>query len=67
MKNEGKLGRNWLKGIEVDAINAVLCGVGQNMRLLLAAIVFLPQFLPRELEQIFHYGTLKQENYKLTA
>ena len=43
MKNEGKLGRNWLKGIEGDAINAVLCGVGQNMRLLLAAIVFLPQ------------------------
>ena len=67
MKNEGKLGRNWLKGIEGDAINAVLCGVGQNMRLLLAAIVFLPQFLLQELEQILDYGTLKQEKHKLTA
>ncbi|HYE35546.1 MAG TPA: hypothetical protein VEB01_09030, partial [Methylocaldum sp.] len=37
MKNDGRhLARNWLKGAMGDAINAVLAGVGQNIRLLLA-------------------------------
>lgn len=35
MKNEGHLGRNYLKGELGDRINAVLCGVGQNLRLIL--------------------------------
>jgi len=35
MKAEGKLGRNWLKGQIGDAIHAVLCGAGHNIRLLL--------------------------------
>ena len=35
MKNDGKLGRNWLKGVEGDAHNAILCAVGQNFRKLL--------------------------------
>jgi len=35
MKNSGHLRRNFLKGIEGDQANAVLCGAGQNMRLLL--------------------------------
>jgi IS5 family transposase len=34
MKNEGKLGRNFLKGRLGDAINAVLCGVGHNLKLI---------------------------------
>jgi IS5 family transposase len=35
MKEEGKLGRNWLKGSIGDKINALLCGVGHNIRIIL--------------------------------
>ncbi|GAB2921273.1 hypothetical protein GCM10027093_70130 [Paraburkholderia jirisanensis] len=34
MKADGKLGRNWLKGALGDAINAVLCGAGHNLRMI---------------------------------
>jgi IS5 family transposase len=32
---DGKLGRNWLKEALGDAINAVLCGAGHNLRLII--------------------------------
>lgn len=35
MKSDGKLSRNWLKGQEGDALHAILCGAGHNIRLLL--------------------------------
>ena len=35
MKEDGLLGRNYLKGQDGDRINAVLAGAGQNFRLLL--------------------------------
>ena len=35
MKNDGKLGRNCLLGALGDAINALLCGAGHNIRLIL--------------------------------
>lgn len=35
MKSDGKLGRNWLKGALGDAIHAVLCGAGHNLRLII--------------------------------
>lgn len=35
MKEDGKLGRNWLKGSIGDKINALLCGAGHNMRIIL--------------------------------
>ena len=35
MKNDGLMGRNHLKGIQGDAINVILCGAGQNLRLIL--------------------------------
>lgn len=34
MKNEGKLGRNFLKGRLGDIVNATLCGVGHNLKLI---------------------------------
>jgi len=37
-KADGKLGRNWLKGSQGDMINAVLCGVGANLRKILARL-----------------------------
>jgi transposase, IS5 family len=44
MKNDGKLGRNWLKGTEGDSINALLCGCGQNLRKLLRKAFLLRIF-----------------------
>ncbi|MDW9249341.1 putative transposase [Burkholderia cepacia] len=34
MKADGKLDRNWLKGALGDAIHAVLCGAGHNLRMI---------------------------------
>ena len=36
MKTDGLLASNWLKGSEGDAIHAVPCGAGHNLRLILA-------------------------------
>jgi IS5 family transposase len=36
MKSDGLLGKNWLKGELGDAMHAVLCGAGHNLRLILA-------------------------------
>ena len=35
MKSDGKLGRNYLKGMIGDQLNAVLCGIGHNLRMVL--------------------------------
>lgn len=35
-KADGKLGKNWLKGSLGDALNAMLCGMGHNLRKILA-------------------------------
>jgi len=35
MKNGGKLGRNYLLGALGDAIDALFCGAGRNIRLIL--------------------------------
>ena len=38
MKADGLLGRNFLKGMDGDAINAMLCGAGHNLRKILARL-----------------------------
>jgi transposase, IS5 family len=38
MKADGLLARNWLKGTLGDAMNAVLCGAGHNLRMILARL-----------------------------
>lgn len=40
MKMDGRLGRNPLKGALGDALHAVMCGAGHNLRLILAALRF---------------------------
>ena len=35
MKSDGRLGRNWLKGAIGDALLAVLCGAGRNLRIIM--------------------------------
>lgn len=36
MKSDGLLNRNWLKGADGDALHAILCGAGHNLRMILA-------------------------------
>ena len=40
MKNEGRLGRNWLKGEQGDRTNVILSACGWNLRLILAGLSF---------------------------
>jgi IS5 family transposase len=35
MKEDGRMDRNWLRGPQGDAMHALLCGAGQNLRLIL--------------------------------
>jgi len=39
MKSDGRLSRNFLKGKLGDQLNAILCGVGENCRILLRGII----------------------------
>ncbi len=41
MKNDGRLGRNFLKGAAGDAMNALLCGAGHNLRKILRRLALL--------------------------
>ncbi len=41
MKADGKLDRNWLKGALGDAMHAVLCGAGHNLRMILRKLASL--------------------------
>ncbi len=41
MKADGKLDRHWLKGALGDAMNAVLCGAGHNLRMILRKLRLL--------------------------
>jgi len=45
MKSEGRLGRNWLQGADGDAIHAVLCGAGHNLRMILRALRLFLAFI----------------------
>ena len=35
MKADGLLDKNWLKGANGDALHALLCGAGHNLRMIL--------------------------------
>lgn len=52
MKNDGRLGRNYLLGKEGDKINAILCGAGHNIRKLLAWLLFF--LFGGRLKIVFH-------------
>jgi IS5 family transposase len=45
MKTDGKLDRNWLKGALGDAMHAVLCGAGHNLRMILRKLQFFYAFM----------------------
>jgi IS5 family transposase len=48
MKGDGLLGRNFLKGMQGDAINAIPCGAGHNLRKILARLRALLYLLTGE-------------------
>lgn len=57
MKQDGKLGRCYLKGQTGDAINVILCGAGQNIRKLLKWLCFAWYLLStRQLHWLFSSG-----------
>ncbi len=41
LKNDGRLDRNYLKGVAGDAMNALLVGAGHNLRLILRKLRLL--------------------------
>ena len=43
MKSDGKLNRNFLKGILGDKLNAILCGIGHNLRLIIRKLTHSEQ------------------------
>ncbi len=45
MKNDDRLKRNWLKGKLGNALHAVLCGCGHNLRLILKKLWLLFTFI----------------------
>jgi len=57
MKNDGRLGRNWLKSEQRDRTNVILSACGRNLRMILARLLlrahmFLPFF--EKFGEIFH-------------
>jgi len=52
LKSDGRLSRNFLKGTEGDAINAILCGAGHNIRKILRQLAF---FIVLRLIAVRHY------------
>jgi len=52
LKADGRLGRNFLKGIQGEAINAILCGAGHNLRKILARLRALLCLLPGRLGRL---------------
>jgi IS5 family transposase len=58
MKEDGKLGRNWLQGSIGDKINALLCGAGHNMRIILRKLRKLLSFFAL----IFLIGKLRPQD-----
>ncbi len=52
MKNDGRLGRNFLKGAIGDAMNALLCGAGHNLRKILHQLALLRARFGLSLRQI---------------
>ena len=53
MKNDGLLGRNYLKGALGDAMHTILCGAGHNLRLILNRLRILCLWLQRWIQTLF--------------
>jgi hypothetical protein len=58
IKSDGRLGRNYLLGLEGNRNNAILCGSGQNIRKLLRAFLIV-SFLETVQNPILTDGLIK--------
>ncbi len=67
MKQDGKLDRCYLKGIEGDEINALLVGVGHNFRMILRKLRYFYAFMLRWLLSICCVKEWKNESLNLTG
>ena len=65
MKNQGKLDRNFLKGVEGDVVNALLCAIGQNMRHLMVHNYLIIAFFQRFFALILYKKQLFTQNRKI--
>lgn len=65
IKNDGLLGRNYLKGELGDALHAILCGAGHNIRLILRRLWIFWPHLWQTLSRF--YGPLSTEQLLLIA
>lgn len=54
LKSDGRLARNFLKGIAGDAMNALLCGAGHNMRKILKKLRLFCAQLGITIQQLLH-------------
>lgn len=52
MKSDDLFGRNFLEGMEGDAINAILCGAGHNLRKILARLKALSRLLSGQVRNL---------------
>ena len=65
MKSDGKLGRNYLKGKEGDRNNAILVGIGHNLRMILRKLrsFFAQIFYRLQILFLLRSKTTKIQNY----
>jgi IS5 family transposase len=66
MKTDGLLDRNWLKGALGDAMHAVLCGAGHNLRMILAHLRVLYCAFVGQLMLALMLATLAQRTSPVT-
>jgi transposase, IS5 family len=67
MKSDGRLARNFLKGVQGDAMNALLCGAGHNMRKILKKLRLLCARLGISMQQLFSAGHVRRAAFKPLA
>lgn len=60
MKSDGRLARNFLKGVDGDAMNALLCGAGHNLRQILRRLaLFCLRFLLTKIRSVNLHAQLR--------
>lgn len=67
MKSDGRLARNFLKGVEGDAMNALLCGAGHNMRKILKKLKLLCAQLGISMRQLLSVCHIQRAAFESLA
>ena len=58
MKSDGRLARNFLKGVEGDAMNALLCAAGHNLRKILKKLRLFCAYWALQLIGLYRFNPL---------